>query len=102
MTIDIRPCVGTQFAIGAIARLAVLPLAVLALVDTKKPVAETKYLRALFHALLAVAVIQILDVGLCIFEVNIRAIFSAVCSPSLIAARGSRAVVPAGELSLRK
>lgn len=58
------------FGVGAIARLAVLPLAVLALLDTKKPVAETKFLRLLFHALLVLAALQLLDVLLCIFEVN--------------------------------
>lgn len=58
------------FVIGCAARLAVLPLASLALLDTKKPVGETKFLRPLFHALLALAVLQMLDVVLCIFEVN--------------------------------
>ena len=31
---------------------------------------ETKFLRPLFHALLALAVLQMLDVVLCIFEVS--------------------------------
>ena len=59
------------FVVGTAVRVVLLPVAVLALLDLKNSdAAGTKWLRVLFHCMLALAVILALDAFLCIAEVN--------------------------------
>eukprot|EP01048_Picozoa_sp_COSAG05_P022465 COSAG05_NODE_4505_length_1486_cov_1.337419_2_plen_240_part_01 len=58
------------FVVGFVARLIILPIAVLTLVELKNGSDGVKYLGVLFKALLGFAALLAFDVILCIFEVN--------------------------------